>query len=319
MAAVPSVTDPASRFEAALAQPEGEVRLASLRAAFAQWLLTAPVAAMNAAERIPFESREAVITVALAKLAEQKPTEALDVVGRITENYATYASAVLGVIATTDPRRALDWAALNADRDPRGEMMHAIVPVLARSNPDMAARAVVAMGDRAPTSLIQHVAAEYAMRAPLQAYAWARSVGGASSVADEVVNGVSASLAARDIDRAASLLKGAADPSIRASLIREIANRKSEADLHEAWTWLSQYSADASYPENARNLLYRWAYLRPDEVASLLDTVTDPEIRVAAARELALQWQRRDSGAYHAWLDAQPAGPMKSAMLSAAQ
>jgi hypothetical protein len=213
----------------------------------------------------------------------------------------------------------LDWASLNADRDPHGEMMRAIVPVLARSNPEMAARAVTAMGDRAPTSLIQQVAADYAVRDPQQAYAWARSFARSPAAADDIVNGISAALAAHDIDRAASFLKGAADPAIRASLIREIANRKSEADLHDAWSWLSQYSADASYPENARNLLYRWAYLRPEEVASLLETVTDSDVRIAAAQELAHQWQRRDSGAYQAWLGALPAGPVKSAIVSAVQ
>ena len=311
--------DPASRFAAVLAQPEGEARLTALRRTFAQWLLTAPMDAMNAADGIPLDQREAVITVALAKLAEQQPTTALDVLGRVNENYATYAAAVLGVIANTDPRRALDWATLNADRDPRGEMMRAIVPVLARSNPEIAVRAVAAMADRAPASLIQQVAAEYATRDPQQGYALARSLARSPTAADEIVNSVSAALAAHDIDRAASFLKGAADPGIRASLIREIANRKSEADLHEAWTWLSQYSADASYPENARNLLYRWTYLRPEEVASVLDTVTDSEIRVAVARELAEQWPRRDNGAYHAWLGALPAGPVKSAILSAAQ
>jgi hypothetical protein len=276
---------------------------------------------MNAVDRVPIDLREVVVAPALAKLAEQQPTQALSVLAGVTENYAMYAAAVLSVIARTHPRRALDWAVQNADRDPRGEMLRAIVPALAPANLDLAARTVAAMADRAPVSVIQQIASEYALRDPQQAYAWARSVAQTRSpaVMVELVNGVSAALAAHSVDDAAALLEESVDPRIRASLIREIANRKSEADVREAWTWLSQYSADASYPENARNLLYRWSYVRPEEVAGLLRNVTDADMQDAVARELSLQWQRRDPGAYQAWVGALPPGPLKSTMLTAAQ
>jgi len=177
------------------------------------------------------------------------------------------------------------------------------------------------MGERAPVSLIQQVATEYAASDPKQAYAWARSFTQSqpATAVDQIVDSVSAALAAHSVADAAAYLNEAVDPRIRASLIREIANRKSEADLREAWIWLSQYSAEDRYAENARNLLFRWAYLRPEEVASLLRNVTDAPIRNAAARELSSQWQRRDSEGYQAWVGALPSGPLKTAMLSGSQ
>lgn len=276
---------------------------------------------MNGAVLIPIDLREAVVAPALAKLAEQQAPVALSILGAVTGNYAAYASAVLGAIAKSDPRRAWDWAVQNADRDPGGEVMRALLPDIAPTYLDTAARAIAAMGDRAPVPVIQQVAAEYAMRDPQQAYTWALSFAQTRPAAavDEIVSSVSAALAAHGPDDAAVFLNEATDPRIRASLIREIANRKSETDLREAWGWLSQYSADASYPENARNLLYRWAYLRPEEVASILRDVTDTEMRVAVARELASQWQRRDSVAYQTWVAALPAGPLRSAVAGAGQ
>jgi len=292
-----------------------------LKRAFARWLLAAPVQAMSSADRIPVEMREVVVVPALAQLAERQPTQALGILGSVTEGYAMYAAAVLGAIAKTDPHRALSLAAQSADRDPGGEMIRAIVSVAGQTNLDMVAPVVVAMGERAPVSLIQQVATEYAASDPKQAYAWARSFTQSqpATAVDQIVDSVSAALAAHSVADAAAYLNEAVDPRIRASLIREIANRKSEADLREAWIWLSQYSAEDRYAENARNLLFRWAYLRPEEVASLLRNVTDAPIRNAAARELSSQWQRRDSEGYQAWVGALPSGPLKTAMLSGSQ
>jgi hypothetical protein len=317
----PGIEDAASLFTASLAQPDGDAKLASLKRAFAQWLLAEPVEAMSAADRIPIDLREVVIAPALAQLAERQPTQALGVLENVRDSYAPYAAAILSSIARTDPRRALDLAAKNVDRDPGGEMMRAIVSVSGRSHLEMVAPAVVAMGERAPLSLIQQVAAEYAARDPEQAYAWARSFAQSRPAAavDQIEDRVSNALAAHSPDEAAAYLNEAADPRIRASLTREIANRKSEGDLREAWRWLSQYSGEDSYRESARNLLYRWAYLRPDVVASLLHDVADADIRNAVAQELSLQWQRRDSDAYQAWLGALPPGPLKTAMVSGGQ
>lgn len=315
------VEDPAMLFAASLARPDSDAKSLALKRAFARWLLAAPAQAMNSADRIPIEIREDVVAPALAQLAEAQPTQALGVLGNVRENYARYAAAVLGAIAKTDPRRALDWAAQNVDRDPSGEVMRAIVSAVGPENLEAVAPAVVAMGNRAPVPLIQQVATEYAGRDPKQAYAWARGFAQSRPhvAADQIVNGVSAAFAARSLSEATAYLNEEADPRIRASLLREIANRKSESDLREAWTWLSQYSAESSYPENARNLLYRWAYLRPEEVADILRNVADADIRNAVGRELSSQWQRRDSEAYQAWVGSLPAGPLKAAMLAGAQ
>jgi hypothetical protein len=130
---------------------------------------------------------------------------------------------------------------------------------------------------------------------------------------------VSAAVVAADPARAAQFLAGATDPAVRGSLIAEISQQRGQQDLRGAWDWLGQFKDEPSYGANARGLLSRWSYTKPQDVANLLPTVTDPELQAAAAKELASTWQQQDPARYGAWVASLPPGPLKTAATSAPQ
>lgn len=305
---------PESRFNAALAQPDGDARLASLKTSFIQWVSEDPSVALRALDRVPLAYRQELMAPALAALAERQPDKALDYANAASDSSPESLGAVLAVVAKKDPQRALEIAS--------GPTLNTVIAVVAQTNLEMAARFVTAQAERAPTAAIEQIANEYAKRGdPTAAFNWAREAtrDRPTAVATAAMNATSASLAATNLEQATSYLNQTSDTQIRNSLIREIASRKGEQDLRTAWDWLTQYRNDTAYSENARNLLYRWSYARPEEVAALLREVTDNDVLVAGAKELSSQWQRRDMRGYQTWLTSLPAGPLKAAAIGVTQ
>lgn len=295
---------PQDAFSSALSQADGEWKSVQLTAAFTRLLTDSPAEALREIDRIPVDYREQVVSAALAQLAGQQPDRALAYIDAMEADYATYLGAVLGVIAQRDPRHAVQIAIQNSHRDPTGAVFSSLIPVLVHADLEMAASVVSAM-DKAPATLIQQVASEYARSDPDRAYQWASEVAGrhGRNSANEAVDALSTSLAASSPEVALNFLGRTQDATIRNSLIRAVSQQMGQQDLRSAWTWLGQYRTDASYSENARNLLYRWSYVKPAEVAELLPVIEDREIRSAVADELATAWQRKDPNAYQAWLN----------------
>ena len=301
-AAGEAASTPQDAFASALAEADGEWKYSQLTAAFTRLLHQSPDEALHDVDRIPLEYRQQVVSAALAQLAAQDPDRALGSIGGITANYGMYLGVVLGVIAERNPRYAVDIAVQNAHRDPTGEVFSSLFPALVHSNLDMAASVVGAM-EKPPLTLIQQVASGYARNDPERAYQWAVQVAlrnGRNSV-DEAVHTLSMSLAVRSPEAAMNFLGRTQDAMIRNSLIRAISQQMGQQDLRTAWTWLSQYRTEAAYNENARNLLYRWSYVKAEEVAELLPSIDDREMQSAVAEELATAWQRSDPNAYQAW------------------
>lgn len=310
-----SEASPREAFEAALNQPDGEDKAAALRTTFYRWVLSTPQQALTQIDRIPSTYRWQAVSTSLAALAAQEPDAALSYMQWITESYPVYLGAVLSVIAQRDPRRALELANQNAYRDPTGEIMNAIVPVIAQSDLDLAATAVANMTDGVSIRLIQEVATRYARPDPEHAYRWAKQVA-ARNGGDAIgttLSEVSTVLAMSDPEAAQSYLTRSHDRDIRTSLIRAIALQKGLQDLQSAWHWLQQYRTDSGYTENARNLLYQWSYEKPEEVAAILEGLADADIRASVADELARTWQKKNNSAYVSWVGALPMdSPLRS-------
>jgi hypothetical protein len=73
-------------------------------------------------------------------------------------------------------------------------------------------------------------------------------------------------------------------------LVRGIAMEKARDDLGAAWTWLQQHGGAAPESQaHAADLLYRWSYARPQEVARLLPALAPSPLQSHLAVRLALQ------------------------------
>ena len=317
-AAVDTAPDAAAAFTAALTLPPGPNRAALLQAAFTRWVLQAPVPALASIERLPAEERQPVVAHALAMLAQQRPEQFLTYANALSDNYTTYMAAAMGLLAESNPQLALALVQRNRERaDPHGVIMNALLPGMIRSDLALAAETVAAMQDRASIAHIQQVAAAYAQHDPQQAYDWVnRVLAKRTDIAPaQVLNDITASLVAGNPTAAANYLARSTDPVIRKSLLGEIAMQKGQEDLDAAWTWLNEYQADEHYGETALNLLYRWSYSRPEEVAKILPTVTDVQVQGAVATHLARFWQKKDPTGYQAWLASLPPGPVRDTAL----
>jgi hypothetical protein len=302
-----AASTPQDAFASAVAEADGEWKYTQLTAAFTRLLSQSPEEALRVADRIPIEYRQQVVSAALAQFAAQKPDRALGAIDGITANYGTYLGVVLGVLAEQNPGYAVEIAIQNAHRDPTGEIFSSLIPALVHSNLDMAASVVNAM-EKPPLPLIQQVASGYARNDPERAYQWAAQSArrsGHNSV-DEAVNTLSMSIALSSPEAAMNFLGRTQDATIRNSLIRAISQRMGQQDLRTAWRWLSQYRTEAAYSENAGNLLYRWSYVKAEEVAELLPSIEDRGMQSAVAEELATAWQRSDPNAYQAWRSSLP-------------
>ena len=313
-AATDTLPDGYAAFAAVPDEPPGPQRLALLQAAFTRWTLQAPAQALASIARIPADERQEVVAHALAMLAQQRPEQFLSYANGITEHYTTYMAAAMGLLAERHAALALALVRRNQDRgDPHGVILNALLPGLIRSDLALAADTVAVLQDQASIAHIQQVAAAYAQQDPRLAYDWVnRVLANRSDIAPEqVLNDITGSLVAGNPAGAAGYLERTTDPVIRKSLLSEISIQKGQEDLAAAWSWLSQYQADAQYGETALNLLHRWSYSKPEEVAKILPMVADPEVQSAAATHLARFWRQRDPAGYQAWVASLPPGPIK--------
>jgi hypothetical protein len=317
-AAVESAPDAEAAFAAALREPPGEGRVALLRTAYTRWVLQAPLQALAAIERIPAEERQEVVAHALAMLAQQRPEHFLNYANGIGEQYTTYMAAAMAQLAETNAALALSLVNRNQERgDPHGVLIGALLPGLIRSDLALAAETVAQMKDRATVAHLQQVAAAYAVQDPKRAYDWVNQVlAQRTDIApSQVLNDITGTLVAGNPAEAANYLNKTTDPVIRKSLLNEIAIQKGQDDLASAWSWLDEYKGDADYGETALNLLYRWSYAKPEEVAKILPMVADAEVQSAAATHLSRFWQQRDPAGYQAWVASLPPGALKNSAL----
>lgn len=305
-------------FEAALRLPPGEARTAALQAAFSRWMVDAPAEASAHVGSIPMEDRRAVVTAALAALARSAPGSVSRYAGLLGDGSADLA-AVIAAIAERDPALALDWVRQHPHLDAKGVLTAAALPGLIERDVTLAARTVAGMGEHAPVALIQQVAAAYARHDPARAYEWAaRMAGGRDDLTPaRLTNDISASLAARDPIAAAEFMSRTDDPTIRTSLMSELAIRKGQDDLGEAWRWLGQHGGDPAHAEAAQNLLYRWSYTKPEEVARILPDVQDAAVQATATAHLTQFWMKKDPGAYERWVASLPPGQLRAYALAA--
>jgi hypothetical protein len=318
----PVIADIASEAEAAfiaaLTQPPGPARLDLLQAAYTRWVVQAPVQALASIERLPAEERQQVVAHALTHLAQQRPEQFLTYANGITGHYTTYMAGAMGLLADSHPQLALALVQRNGERaDPHGVVFNALLPGLIRSDLALAAETVALMQDRASIAHLQQVAAAYAQHDPKRAYDWVQQVlvKRTDIAPDQLLNDITGSLVAANPSEAANYLARTTDPVIRKSLLNEIAMQKGQDDLASAWTWLGEHRADAHYGETALNLLYRWSYTKPEEVAKILPTVADAQVQGAATTHLARFWHKKDPAGYQAWVASLPPGTIRDIAL----
>ena len=307
-----------SAFHAALQAAPGDARTEALQRAFARWLLDAPDDALAHIASIPAEERHAVVTAAFAALALKRPSSFQQYSTALAQ-YGTDLAVVAAAMADSDPVQALKWVRQYARDDANATLLGAVLPGLLRSDVTLAASTVAAMKAQAPLALVQQVAAAYVRHDPAHAYTWAgQLVEGRTDVApSRLLDEVSSSLVARDQQAAADFMNQSSAPAIRRSLMSELAIRKGQDDLGAAWTWLEQYGSDPAYADVAQNLLYRWSYTKPQEVAHILPKVSDVGVQANGAAYLTQFWQRTDRSAYQNWIASLPPGQLRSAVLAA--
>lgn len=305
-------------FDEALAMAPGEARTQALQRAYTRWLLEAPASAAAHIERIPAEERRAIVSAALAVLAERRPSNFRQYAATLGQERSDLA-AVIGAIAERHPGEALEWIREHAGPDSVAELTAAALPGLIRNDIAAAARAVADLQEGAPVALIQQVAAAYAGHDPAQAYQWVSQIIGSRSdtTPGQLLDEVSSSLAAGDQNAAAQFMSRTQDPAVRQSLMSELAIRKGQDDLAAAWNWLNQYSSDPVYPDAAQKLLYRWSYTKPQEVAQILASVGNPTLQANAAAHLTRFWQQKDQASYQTWVASLPPGPLRNSAIAA--
>lgn len=305
-------------FRAALKMAPGEARTQAMQAAFSRWVLENPSEALAYIDDIPAEERQTIVATALAALARQQPDKFRNYSATIGKDADSVLSVTLDALAEKNPAQALEWIRQYPELDANGELTATVLPALLRSDVALAARTVASMNERAPVSLVQQVAASYAQQDPTQAYQWVRQImqNRSDLPPSQLLNEVSSSLATSDPAAAASYLNRASDPEVRKSLMSEIAIRKGQDDLAGAVNWLNQYNADPGYREAAQNLLYRWSYTKPQEVAKILPSIGDRQVQAAAATHLSHFWQQQDKASYERWLATLPQGDIRSAAAS---
>lgn len=312
---VENASDGEAAFMAALQEPVGPGRIKNLQAAYTGWVLQVPIQAIASIDRMRSDERQEIVAHALAILAQRRPEQFLNYVNGITHDYTTYMAAAMEVLAETNSGLALTLVHRNQDRaDPHGVIIAALLPGLLRDDLALAVQTVTDMKDRASIAHIQQVATAYARQDSKQAYEWVYKILATRTDITplQVLNDISGSLVASNPTEAANYLNRTSDPQIRKSLMGEISMQKGQQDLADAWTWLNQYKVDEHYGETALNLLYRWSYTKPAEVAKILPTVTDAQVQSAAVTHLSRFWQKKDPVGYQAWVASLPPGSMKN-------
>lgn len=302
---------PEQDFAAAL----GAGSLPEIEAAYQRWMLAGPDAALRNAARLPPQHARRLQNKALALLAEQDPAAFL----RHAASQREHLPAILAWVADSQPQAALRLLARlpDVDAELQRRLMDALLPRLAATDPNAAAQAVTAMGNTLTLAQVQQVAAGYARKDMALALQWAAQVLAAHSAAlgissEQALQDVAASLVAGAPEAAEQFAAQTGDPQLRQMLVREIAMEKARDDLGAAWAWLQQHGGAAPESQaHAADLLYRWSYARPQEVARLLPALAPSPLQSHLAVRLAQNWMRRDPVAFQNWARSLPPGAMR--------
>lgn len=305
-----------SAFVSALRETDTQGRFQALRDSFSRLIQADARYALTQIAMIPETDRDAIVSAALGAWATDAPDAGFEYLSQA--GIAPYRDTLLSALAVREPKRALAWIETHSSELGEAESLgvtRAVILTVLQQDGDTAARAVERLGTRASIDVIQQVAAKRASRDPAEAFDWATSLQYESEYRrTEALRAVATSVASTNPDQATTLLNRTEDAHLKRELMREVANRKAQGSVLDAWEWLQRYRDDPSYRENARALLRAWSYAKPSEVASVIATINDGEFQRATAEQLAQVWKERDVASLRTWIAQLPAGTLREAL-----
>lgn len=296
--------------------------LSQMEAAYQRWMLVAPAKALRGAVLLPLEHRTRIQNRALALLADLDPVMFL----RHADNLSGQLPAILAWLADGNPHAALRLLAQlpEADATTRQRQMAALLPRLVAVDPNLAARAITSEGNTLTLAQVQQVAAGYARKDLDLALRWASQVLTARSTSlglsvDQALQDVTSSLVASAPEAAELLLSNTGDQAIRSLLVREIATHKARDDLIAGWSWLQQGGKTTESQGHAAEFLYRWSYVRPEQVGPLVLALEPTATQMDLAKNVAQVWKRKDPLAFESWVRTIPPGGVRDSVQAATQ
>lgn len=295
--------------------------LPEIEAAYQRWLLVSPGEALRVAALLPPEHSRRIQSKALALLAEHDLATFL----RYANGQQDQLPAILAWVADSNPHVALHLMTLlpEVDADTKRKWMAAMLPRLVAVDPSMAAQAVTATGNPLTLDQVQQVTAGYARKDMALALQWAAQVLAArnsslSVSANQAMRDVVSSLVASAPDAAEQFLLQPGNEHLKQEFELEIAMLKARDDLAVGWAWLQKRETPTAQLSGAE-LLYRWSYTRPQEVARILSMLAPSPIQEQIATQLGRNWSRKNSSSFDVWVGSLPPGSMREAALAAAR
>lgn len=293
-------------------------KLPEIEAAYQRWMLVSPAEALRAATRLPSEHSRRIQSKALALLAEHDPATFL----RYANGQQDHLPAILAWVADSNPNAALRLLTQlpEADAEAKRKWMAAMLPRLVAVDPSIAAQAVTATGNSVTLDQVQQVAAGYARKDITLALQWAAQVlavrnSSLGVSANQAMRDVVSSLVASAPDAAEQFLLQPGNEHLKPVFEREIAMQKAQDDLAVGWAWLQKRGTPSAQMSGA-DMLHRWSYTRPQEVARILPTLDPSPVQTQIATQLGRSWSRKRSASFEAWVGSLPLGPIREAALA---
>ncbi|MBO6555731.1 MAG: hypothetical protein JJ957_04470 [Pseudomonadales bacterium] len=293
---------PEESFRAAL-NSQGMRRSSEISQALGRWYESEPEAALNALDALDPKDQMAALAGVVVTASQSSFLGGYELVQKYAPENLQLLGTTLSMMVTVDPERGLPYLKRHFEETGNVGLMSQAMMGWASTDITSAVAYVNRLPNHVRANIEPTLAHYYVRENPTEAVAWARKSG-----SPQLMQSVASRLAHTDLGAAERWLSEAESPEIQATLLRDIAQQKTQLGLDEAMSWLDDYKDNQAYDQAAITIISIYSQADPERSAQFLSALDETEGLGPAYNSIATTWAYSDTESAENWVRSLPAG-----------
>jgi len=305
---------PQAAFEEALSMRLNERQRATYTAVN-RWVITDPEAALATINQLTDNAEKIrLMNYAIARWASNDPTAAALVAPGYDRGDGALIGTAIAAVSRYDHSTALELAEQYRNESFYNSLLTKVVSGWSQVDPAAAIAYLDSSGIESP-NIIRTVAANYAQKFPLEAMAWAETLG---DQAEMVRLQISQYYVSMDPDGAERYLSELSAGPLRDILISQLASEKARVNGRDALAWLSQYQNEPKFNQARTQIIHNWISQDASGAAEYIEDLISEGDKSASqlSESLVNSWLHQDVQATQAWINNLDDSAIKDSALS---
>ncbi len=295
-------TSPEEAFRAAL-NSEGMRRSSEISQALGRWYESDPEAALNALDALEPKDQMAALAGVVVTASQSSFLGGYELVQKYAPENLQLLGTTLSMMVAVDPERGLPYLERHFEETGNVGLMSQAMMGWASTDITSAVAYVNRLPNHVRANIEPTLAHYYVRHNAEDAVAWARKSG-----SPQLMQSVASRLAHTDLGAAERWLSEAESPEIQATLLRDIAQQKTQLGLDEAMNWLDEYKDNQAYDQAAITIISIYSQADPERSARFLNTLDGTEGLGPAYNSIATTWAYSDTESAENWVRSLPEG-----------